>query len=130
MLPNRAPAITPIGQGAAGTSPSDQLTVWRQLTQAVNNLAETILNINGKQNSPEISMTTLVKTGAGRVAIVSVTTAGSTEGQVFDTNLVTSTANLVALIPQDVGVYVLNIPVALGIVINPGGGMVVTVSYS
>ncbi len=130
MLPNRNPPAAPIGQGPAGTSPSDQLTIWRQLVQAVNNLATTILNINGAVNSPEISVTTLLKVGAGRVCIVSVTAAGSTLGQVFDTNLVTSTANLVALIPQDVGVYVLNIPVALGIVINPGGGQVVTVSYS
>ena len=130
MLANRGQNPAPVGQGPAGTSPSDQLTVWRQLTQAVNNLAETLVNITGAQNFPEISVTTLVKTGVGRCCLVSVTTAGTTEGQVFDTSLVTSTANLVSLIPQDVGVYVLNIPVALGIVINPGEGQVVTVSYS
>jgi len=79
-----------------------------------------------------ISSATVVKTLAGRVAKISVTTAGSAPGSVNDakTTGTAGAANLLASIPNTVGVYSIDMPTAVGIVVTPGTGQVLTISYS
>jgi hypothetical protein len=95
----------------------------------INGAAITAQGINTFLN---ISTTTAIKSSKGRIAKVNVTTAGSSTGSIYDhaTTTGTGATNLVAVIPDIVGSYVIDFPCANGIVIAPGTGMVVSVSYN
>ena len=114
----------------SSVSLSDILTAAKNIASALNNGAQTYLNIQGAQNLAAISTTTLVRAGGGRIAQISVTTAGSTTGLVYDTNLASSTSNPIYVIPEAVGLYLVNLPVNFGIVVAPGTSQVLTISYS
>ena len=109
---------------------SDILTVGKNIVTAINGLAQTYVGIQGAQNSGSISAATLVQLGAGRIATVSVTTAGSAVGHIYDGNTASSTATPIYVIPNTVGVVFVNMPVGIGLVVAPGTGQVVTISYS
>jgi hypothetical protein len=93
---------------------------------------------SGRLTALNISAAAVVKTGPSRVARVSVVTAGSAAGGVYDCNVTTTTegfvepaaGNKIATIPNAVGVYVLDWPCSLGIVVVPGSEQVLSVSYS
>lgn len=106
-------------------------TAIQNLVQGVSAWTQTQLNINGVANSTNLTAATLVKSGAGRVCSVSVIVAGSTTGAIYDAS---STANTnsaqLYTIPTTVGTVVVNMPVALGIVVVPGTGQTIAVSYS
>lgn len=108
----------------------DILTAAKNVVTAVNGAAQTYLNVQGAQNSGNLTTATLVQSGAGRVATVSVTVAGSAVGKIYDANSATSTTNPVYVIPNTVGVVFVNMPVGIGLVVAPGTGQSVTVSYS
>lgn len=122
--------MPPIPPPQTGGSLADLLTTAQNLVQAVNNAATTYLNVQGKQTASNISVATLVKPVAGRVAVVSITTAGSAVGHIYDTNQVAATTPTVYAIPNTIGVHFVNLPTSFGIVVVPGSGQVVTVSYS
>jgi len=109
---------------------SDLLTAAKNIVTAINNVAQTYSSVQGVQNSSNISTTTLVKGSAGRLATVVVTTAGSATGTVYDSANASSVSRKLYIIPNTVGVYVVNMPANYGIVVVPGTGQVVTVSYS
>ena len=109
---------------------SDILTSAQNLVQAVNGVANQYLVVQGAQGLTSLSVTTLLRVGAGRVGTVIVTTAGSAVGALYDTNAASSTANKFYVIPNTVGVYVINFPVSNGLVATPGTGQVISVSYS
>ena len=111
------------------SSLSDILTATKNIVTAINGAAQTYLNVQGVRNCAEISSATLVVSGPSRVAVVSVTTAGVV-GAIYDTNSASSTSNLIYVIPATVGVVNVNIPVSYGIVVAPGSGQVVTISYA
>lgn len=109
---------------------SDLLTAAQNIVQAINGVAQTYLAVQGIKNVPDISSAMLAKSSAGRVATVVVTTAGSATGLIYDSTSTTAPTFKVFVIPMTVGVYVVNMPVGYGIVVAPGAGQVVTVSYS
>lgn len=109
---------------------SDILTSSKNVVTAINGLAQLYLNIQGSRNSGSLTSATLVNTGDGRIAQVVVTTAGSAVGYVYDTNSASSTSNPVYAIPNTTGVYVVNMPLSKGLVVAPGTGQTVIVSYS
>ena len=78
-----------------------------------------------------ITAVTQVKTGEGRVASVSVLVAGSGEGGVNDSATTggAGITNQLAVIPATVGVYEIDFPFTAGLVITPGTGQTVAVSY-
>lgn len=86
--------------------------------------AQQVLNITG-------ATTTVLKSGYGRIARVSVIVAGSTAGAVYDNNLVTgnSAANQVFVIPNVVGMYQIDFPCQTGIAITTGTGQAVAVAF-
>lgn len=127
MNPQKQPQS---GQGPPGASLSDILTVARNLVQAVNGVAASYNSVQGKTNKSGIAAATQVQLGAGRVAQISVTTAGSSTGAIYDTASAASTLNQIYVIPEAVGLYVVNLPVGIGMVIVPGTSQVLTVSYS
>jgi hypothetical protein len=109
---------------------SDILTAAKNIVTALNNQAQTTLSINGLQTISSIVSTTVVKTSGGRVATVSVIVAGSAAGKIYDANNTVTTSSQVFAIPNTVGVTFVNMPTTNGIVVVPGTGQTVSVSYS
>ena len=94
-----------------------------------------LITAQGTRTFMNITAATLVKAGRGRVAKVSViapSTAGSQNAAVADkasTSGVTN-ANLIAVIPDAIGTYNIDMPTVNGIVLVPGGaGQVLAISY-
>jgi len=108
----------------------DILTASKNVVTAINNAATTYLNVQGAQNAAHLTASTLVRTGAGRLCTVIVTTAGSATGLVYDSGSTSVATTPIYVIPNTVGVYLVNMPVSFGIVVAPGSGQVVTISWS
>lgn len=85
-------------------------------------------------NSRALNLTsaTLVKGSHGFVVRVSVNATSSTAGAIYDSATVAGAAssNLIAVIPATVGTYAIEFPAVNGIVVSPGTGQTVAVSYS
>lgn len=90
------------------------------------------LTSTGKSRVLNISAATVVKVTAGRIVKVQVLTAGTTVGTVNDLNVTTGAAlaNQVAAIPNSVGPFDISMPCSTGILVVPGTGQVVAVSYN
>lgn len=114
----------------SSTSLSDILTAAKNLVVALNNASQNFMNVQGILNYPGISTATVVKPAAGRLATVSIITAGSTAGTIYDAAALGSTSKPIATVPNVVGVYSAPIPVSYGILVVPGTGQVITVGYS
>lgn len=122
---------TPQPITAAGTaSLSDLLTAAKNIVTAINGLATAYQNIMGQTTAQAISTPTLVKPSSGRVAVLSVTQAGSTIGTIYDTNIATTLTRPVCAIQNIVAIGPVNLYFAYGIYVVPGTGQVVTVGYS
>jgi len=117
-------------------STDDILSAQKNLVVAVNSVNSTLASIfgtNGNNNSGEISAITLVQSGKTWLATVSVIVAGSTTGMIYDTTNTYSSAltgNRLCYIPMAVGIYVVKMPCLSGLVVSPGTGQVVNVSYT
>ena len=109
---------------------SDILTATKNIVTALNQLGQTYLQVQGSKFYSDITAATLIQSGQGRVATVVVTVAGSGDGAVYDASSSSATTDKVYLIPKDHGVYVVNVPVNNGIVVAPGTGQTVAISYS
>lgn len=109
---------------------SDILTAAKNIVTSVNQLGQTFLQVQGSKVMTGISTLTLVQGGQGRVARVSVVAAGTTAGAIYDGGTIYATSNLFWTIPNVVGVTEINMPVNNGIVVSPGSGQTVVISYS
>lgn len=121
------------GQGPAGASLSDLLTAVQHVASNIAQAAQTLLAINGQQSRSGLAAAggaQLLMQGAGRVAYVNVTVAGTADGAIVDSNNQAATAPVLAIIPQAVGSYFVNLPFNLGLVVIPGAGQTLTVSFS
>lgn len=121
------------GQGPAGASLSDLLTAVQHVASNIAQAAQTYLAVNGQQSRSGIAASSgsvLLKQGSGRVAYVNVTIAGTTVGGLVDSNSAAATSPVMAVIPDTVGSYFINLPFNLGLVVVPGAGMTVSVSWS
>ena len=121
------------GQGPAGASLSDLLTAVQHVASNIAQAAQTYLAVNGQQSRSGIAASAgaqLLKQGPGRVAYVNVTIAGTTVGGLVDSNSAAATSPVMAVIPDTVGSYFINLPFNLGLVVVPGAGMTVSVSWS
>ena len=87
----------------------------------------------GTRSFLNVTTKTLVKATQGRIVKVNVVVAGGTNtGSIWDsaTTAGTSASNLIALIPDAVGVYSFDFPTANGIVVDPGTGNTVSISFN
>jgi hypothetical protein len=109
---------------------SDILTAAKNIVTATNNSARQTLLLAGAQVDAGISANRSILNGQGRLVTVSVTTAGSTTGTIYDVNGLTSNNLPLYTIPMAVGTYQVGLPCNFGLLVTPGTGMVVTVSYS
>ncbi|VWB07166.1 hypothetical protein [Burkholderia lata] len=90
-----------------------------------------ITTTGGQLQTYDITTATVIKGAPGRIFRVNVLVAGSTVGTVNDclTTGAAAIANQVAAIPDTVGPVVLEWPCATGIVVVPGTGQTLSVSY-
>jgi hypothetical protein len=114
----------------AAASLTDILTTLQNGVKSLNTAIQTALGIYGAQSAATITAATLVSTTANRLATISITTAGSANGAIYDSNALTNTTLPIFTIPQTIGVIFINLPVTNGILVVPGTGQVVTVSWS
>jgi hypothetical protein len=126
--------MTAIPPGTSQASTTALLTALQNVVTALNSQTQATLSIAGLTVATAISAATVVKTAAGRVCRVSVTTAGSAVGHIYDANQLGVTTKPLWVIPEaaqpngepfDVG-----IPAAYGVLVVPGTGQTVAVSYS
>lgn len=91
----------------------------------------TVLSTANK-SALNISANTVVKATNGFVVRVSVVVAGSAAGSVNDAATVAAatSANEIAVIPDTVGTYSIEFPAFSGIVVKPGTGQTVAISYN
>jgi len=85
-----------------------------------------------KSRTLNITTPTVVKNTAGRVGYVNIVVAGSAAGAVYDFAATSgvSAATQIAVLPDTVtGPQVIDFPVTTGIVVVPGTGMTVAVSW-
>jgi hypothetical protein len=109
---------------------SDLLTTAKNIATAINNLAQTYVSVQGARIQQNITTTTVVSSSAGRVASISVTTAGTSDGVIYDAAETGTTTRPIYHIDNVVGAVFVNLPVVYGIVVVPGSGQHVSVSYS
>jgi len=109
---------------------NDILSAAQNIVSSINNAAKTYLNVNGVANAAGLTTATVVKSSAGRVCSINVIVAGAAVGYVYDATSASSTSNPLFTIPMTAGVFVVNIATSYGIVVAPGSGQTVTVSYS
>lgn len=87
----------------------------------------------GTATTLNITAATIIKSSPGRVWTVSVLVAGSAAGGVYDNTLTTgnTVANQVGVIPNTAGPVNFNaMPTANGIVVVPGTGQTLAISWS
>lgn len=91
-----------------------------------------VLLEEGGSSVLNITQSTLVKVGPGRLAKVSVVVAGSGVGTINDcaTTGAAAAANQIGTAPTALGTTTFNWPCFAGIVIVPGTGQTIAVSYS
>ena len=119
---------------------SDILTTGKNVVTSIAQLGQNYLNVQGVSIAKNITATTLVKSGSGRVVrIVVLATNGSSTGSIYDaistataasTNQIWTIAAAVTASGANAGPIELNLPFKDGLVITPGTGMTVVVSYS
>ena len=86
----------------------------------------------GTQVVSNITAATVIKPVGGRIAKVSVIVAGSTVGAVHNcaTTGAAAAANQVGAIAEAVGTYDIGMPCPAGIVVVPGTGQTLAVSFA
>lgn len=113
-MPPNPPVST---QNAA--SSSDQLTAFKNITIAVNNLAQTFIGVHGNQTFTNITAPTVVLNGAGRCCYVSVITPGCAYGTIYDAYQLTDLSRPLYMIPPSYGLVFLDMAVQYGILVVP-----------
>ena len=110
-------------------SPDDIFTAIKNIVTALNTANQTSINIAGATDFSNITGSTIIKSGPGRIVNISVTVAGSAVGVVYDQADFVSNRNIF-IIPMTVGIYYVNLPLQYGLLVVPGAGMTVAGSYS
>ncbi len=115
-------------------STSDILSAIKNIVLALATAAQNYLNVQGATNAAAISSPTVVKASAGRIASVSIIVAGSGTGFIYDGATTSATAKPLWVIPAAAKTsgepYVVNFPANFGLLVSPGTGQTVSVSFS
>jgi hypothetical protein len=111
---------------------SDILTTSQNIVRAFNSFSQSNIDLSGQKNTLNLSTTTLVKTGSGRIATLSITTAGTASGGLFDAATVdaATSANLLVVVPDAIGVFAVNMTYQNGLVYIPGTGQTAAICYT
>ena len=111
---------------------SDFLTTMQNVVKAFNSFAQSNIELAGNKNTLNLSASTQVKTGAGRILAVSITTAGTTVGGLYDAATIGAIGptNLLIVVPTTVGVSSYNLTFQYGLVYVPGAGQHAAFGYT
>ena len=110
----------------------DLLTTQKNGVVAVNNLAQTTIRSMGTLTSATVTVPTLIFTGAGYLVNFSVVVAGSGTGLIYNFASITSplAASALCATPATIGVYKVGQAFTSGLVIVPGTGQSINITYA
>lgn len=110
----------------------DILTTQKNGVIGLNNLNQTYAYLGGKLTSSTATSQVVAVTGSGRLVSISVIVAGTTNGTVNNaqTTTLAAASNALVAIPNTIGVYQCGCAFTNGLVITPGTGQSVNVTYS
>lgn len=110
----------------------DILTTQKNGVVAINGYINSMLRGQGTFTSVTVTSDTLVVTGRGYLVSWSVVDAGSAEGFIYNAASTTSLATSQALCSTGtvVGVFLAGMVFSNGLVISPGTGQAINVTYS
>jgi hypothetical protein len=112
-------------------SQDDMLTTQKNGVLATNSVVSVIRRAQGQYTSQTVTAATLIATGEGFLVNFSVVVAGAA-GLINNFNSVTSppAAGALAATPATVGIYPAGMVFTSGLVVVPGAGQSVNVTYS
>jgi secreted trypsin-like serine protease len=109
----------------------DILTAQKNGVVAINGVAQANLRSLGTQTSLTVTTATVVFTGAGYLVNFSVVVAGSSAGVIYNASNTTPLAqDALCAVPSTVGVVKTGQVFTSGLVISPGTGQSINVTYS
>ena len=110
----------------------DLLTTQKNGVVALNNINQTYEFLGGKTTSATVTAQTVIATGSGRLVNISVVVAGTTVGTINNSQIIPSitAGNAIAAIPTTIGVYPCGCNFTNGLIVTPGTGQSVNVTYS
>ncbi len=110
----------------------DILTTQKNGVVAINNLAKNTIRGQGTQTSATVTASTLVVSGPGYLVNFSIIIAGSGAGTINNSSAtgLTAAANVLCTTPATIGTYSAGKVFTNGLVIVPGTGQSVNVTYS
>lgn len=102
------------------------------LSTNIANLATTSSYLAGKNTSSTVTSSTLVVAGSGRLVGVSIIVAGTTSGLIHNSATTggASASNALVATPVTIGFYAVGQRFTNGLVIVPGTGQSINVTYS
>lgn len=109
----------------------DILTVQKNGVIAINGLAQTNLRILGKSTSATVTTDTLVVSGSGYLVRYSILVAGA-DGTIHNANSIANAtaANALCVSQATIGVFDAGLVFTNGLVIKPGAGQSLNVTYT
>ncbi|CAB5220031.1 hypothetical protein UFOVP231_39 [uncultured Caudovirales phage] len=115
-----------------GASLDDILTTQKNGVVAINNLSKSTLRSIGTQTSATLTGPTTIIASTGYLVSFSVVVAGSAAGTIYNTTDATTVlpANALCVIPNTVGITKVGQVFGAGLVVVPGTGQSVNVTYS
>ena len=110
----------------------DILTTQKNGVIAINNLSQSMLRGLGTQTSVTVTAATVIYVGNGYLVNFSVVVAGSTVGTISNTGATSTVtaANALCSIPATVGIFKVGQVFSAGLVVTPGTGQSVNITYS
>jgi len=110
----------------------DILTATKNAVVSLNTINTSINYFGGRTTSATVTASTLVINGSGVLVSASVTVAGSASGTINDalSTSAAAAANALVATPATLGVYPCGQHFSQGLVIVPGTGQSVNVTYS
>jgi len=110
----------------------DILTTQKNGVVALNNVFQALNVLNPTATSATVTSSALIVSGRGRLISFSVVVAGSASGTIHNANSPTgnTAANALVATPNTIGVYEANVVFSNGLLIVPGTGQSINVTYS
>lgn len=107
------------------------LTTLKDIVTAINTQTQNATNLAGNQDFSNVTSATYIKSGAGRIARVSVVIVGSANGIIYDAASINDTSRAIYKVTfAATGIQVVDLPFQYGLLIIPGTGQTLAGSYS
>ena len=110
---------------------SDILTTQKNGVVGINGISQASLRSLGTITSQTVTAETVIFTGGGYLVNFSVVVAGSTAGKISNASATSPAANTaMCAIPATIGVFKTGQVFTAGLVVTPGTGQSINVTYS